>query len=422
MLESLLASIPINLNHEIILIDDASSDGTKEWLSRLIAPNIKIIFNAQNLGYAKSNNRATKYSRGEFILFINNDLIFPHGWLEPFIECLDNSELNNGIVGNIQYKVIDGKVDHVGIELNLTGQFQHIKTIDLNLKKYQKVFAVTGACFLIRKDLFIKIGGFDERFINGCEDIDLCLRVKQEKYSIYLASKSIIQHHVGVSRGEEKLQNENNSQLLFDIWRPKIKADLIQKWVNLISMNAHIEPSLIDGSLLPNMIARPQIAGRLIAESKLQNQESYWQRTLKEQNPSAALKRQSRRNLLPERMTLSGLKQHYAGNYTFITSQATLTFISPSSVRNIYICGHIATCLNTQSLSLMINVNDIHTKDFVLSPNNNFNVGILYPVLLAKGENTIRFILSSLNIVSAMDAIQVTHFVIDDQIVLPDCA
>ncbi len=115
MLASLRATIPAGLAHEVILIDDFSTDGTRDWLATLSDPHIKTLRNPHNLGFAKTNNRAASVATGDVLALLNNDLLFAPGWLEPMLHALQSPTLNAGMVGNAQYRVADAKLDHAGV-------------------------------------------------------------------------------------------------------------------------------------------------------------------------------------------------------------------------------------------------------------------------------------------------------------------
>src|SRR5687767_66385 len=85
MLASLQATLPAGLAHEIIFVDDGSTDGTREWLATLTAPPFRVLLNERNLGYAIANNRAAAVARGEFLVLLNSDLVLQPGWLEPML-------------------------------------------------------------------------------------------------------------------------------------------------------------------------------------------------------------------------------------------------------------------------------------------------------------------------------------------------
>ena len=166
MLSSLIATIPQNTHYEIILINDASTDATKDWLSTLQLPHLKIIHNETNQGFAKTNNIAVRQASGEVLVLLNNDLVFDSDWLTPMLTILNTEDLKAGVVGNIQYKVANHEIDHAGVALSYKSQFIHKTSFD-NDKPYSKELAVTGACMMIKKTDFDRVSGFSEEFVNG---------------------------------------------------------------------------------------------------------------------------------------------------------------------------------------------------------------------------------------------------------------
>ena len=86
MVDSLRATVPAGLSFELILVDDGSTDGTRDWLAGLRAP-FRVLLNERNRGYAVSNNRGASAARGEILAFLNNDLVLTPGWLQPGPVC-----------------------------------------------------------------------------------------------------------------------------------------------------------------------------------------------------------------------------------------------------------------------------------------------------------------------------------------------
>lgn len=416
MLESLLMTIPINIQYEIILIDDASKDDTANWLNSINHPKIKTFINPVNIGYAKTNNIGVSYSSGDILVLINNDLIFTEGWLEPMLEILLKPELNAGIVGNIQRRVIDNEIDHAGVCVTDIGQVDHTRTLAENSElHYLRSFAVTGACLLIRKNDFLEVGCFDEAYINGVEDIDLCQKIKKQGKFIYLATNSVIQHHVSLSRDRSSIQNEINSRIFYKKWREEIKRELTKVWLNHLS-NSNKESfynKKLDGSLTQSFMASSNSAARIIAESFIAREEHRWGKLIDGVNPN---------DNLQTKCSFKGLRS--IDQHTYISEHQSEVIVNDvSSMVNFYACGRRLDISNQDELAITIFVNDLQFKNFHLENVPNFNVGIINPLLMNGLPNVfkikINFFDSKNNLLygDASHLIFFSHFVIDDQMV-----
>lgn len=229
-LRTLTASLPRGLDHEIILIDDGSTDGTREWLARECSQH-HVILNDQNLGYAASNNRAISRASGDQLVLINNDLFFAPGWLEPMF-ALQSRLRRPGLIGNLQYDARTGALDHAGIFFDHKGKPGHDRSFPLRhfvSHGYRIAPAVTGACMLVSAQLWREAGGFEEGYRNGGEDIDLCLKVRQFGRVNAVSLRSAVRHHVSASPGR-KAHNEQNSQRLTLRWRDEIASLSSRAW------------------------------------------------------------------------------------------------------------------------------------------------------------------------------------------------
>lgn len=220
MLASLRETVPAELTHEIIFVDDGSADGTREWLRTLNGPPFKIILNESNLGYAVSNNRGAAEASGRLLCLLNNDLVLAPGWLDPMLR-LYSARGDVGVVGNVQRSVSTGLIDHAGIFINAKGKPEHDRTAPEWLSKRREVLASTGACLLIAREVWQDVGGFDERYVNGCEDVDLCLRLRSRRRKNWVALDSVIDHHVSASPGRKR-RDEVNTRKLTLRWRDEL--------------------------------------------------------------------------------------------------------------------------------------------------------------------------------------------------------
>jgi len=230
MLASLQATLPPRLDSEIILVDDGSTDGTRAWLKTLPAP-CRSILNEKNAGFAVTCNRGAAAATGEFLFFLNNDLVLLPGWFEPMRDGFTRLP-QAGLVGNVQLLPADRSLDHAGLVIGPDGKPVHLKTRPADSPAtpgYAAMPAVTGACLAIPLELFRQLGGFDENFKNGGEDVDLCFRARAANRTTWVALASTVLHHVSASPGRH-IRNEENSYRLFRKWREVFEREAWRAW------------------------------------------------------------------------------------------------------------------------------------------------------------------------------------------------
>jgi GT2 family glycosyltransferase len=228
-LRTLQATLPAGLAHEILFVDDGSTDGTRAWLAQLPAP-CRALLNERNLGFAGACNRGAAAARGELLFFLNNDLVLQRGWFEPMRDAFDRFP-RAGLVGNLQRNAATGALDHAGIRFDHKGKPGHVRALELrdHFRAYRRVPAVTGACFALRRTTWRELGGFDDGFCNGGEDIDLALKADAAGRENLVALRSVVLHHVSASAGR-KLRDEQNSCRLARRWRTRIAALSLRAW------------------------------------------------------------------------------------------------------------------------------------------------------------------------------------------------
>lgn len=213
------------LPYEVIVIDDCSNQETVNFLKNLGEP-FRVYFNDTNKGFAINSNYAARKANGDYLCFLNNDVFVKGNWLVPMINVFKTRK-NVGVVGNVQKLANSIRYDHMGVVFSPQGNPRHYGQGFLNRPfkgQVKRWSAVTAACCLIKKNPFLEIGGYDEIYLNGCEDIDLCLRMSSEGYFHYVVHDSIVIHIKGASEGR-KLYNSKNERILHERWYEKIVSN-----------------------------------------------------------------------------------------------------------------------------------------------------------------------------------------------------
>lgn len=202
--------------YEVIIVDDCSTDNTRDFLKRLNPP-YKVILNEEKGSFAENNNRAASVARAEILCCLNNDTEVNGEWWQPMLKAAKNIE-DAGCIGNVQRLADGNRFDHFGVCFPPWLVPIHFGQNSKNPPKFDGAYSrwgsVTAACMMIRKDRFLEVGGFDTDYINGCEDIDLCLRLHRRGYWHYVAHGSEIAHHKGASPGRTTYNSSNLERLL----------------------------------------------------------------------------------------------------------------------------------------------------------------------------------------------------------------
>lgn len=188
--------------YEVIVVDDGSSDGTARELETV--PGLRVVRSSTNQGFARACNAGGAAASGEWLVFLNNDTVAQPGWLTAMIAVVERDS-RVAVVGSRLIFPQTGTIQHAGVSFGPSRlprhDYEHADADDEAINVDREVDAVTGACLLTAREWFLRTGGFDERFVNGFEDIDLCLRAKQEERQVMYCSKSTLLHYKSVSTG-----------------------------------------------------------------------------------------------------------------------------------------------------------------------------------------------------------------------------
>ncbi len=198
-LESVLnqeGNIPI----EIIVHDDASSDGSMEYIQDHF-PDVMIIPSEENVGFCVSNNRMVDKAKGEYILLLNNDAVLHSDALKTLYEYAEQLS-RPSILGLPQYDMLTGDLRDMGLFLD-----PFLNPIPNKDPKKTDVGMVIGACMWMPRNLWHELGGFPEWFEYLAEDTYLCCIARLMGYSVIVIPRSGYDHWVGRSLGGAQVHN-----------------------------------------------------------------------------------------------------------------------------------------------------------------------------------------------------------------------
>ena len=195
-----LASIERNTPepHEIVFVDNGSSDGTVSWLREQVAlhADYRLVENARNEGFARGCNQGIGASRGEYVLLLNNDVVVTEHWLSGLLECLESTP-DAGIAGPMTNEISGRqRVELIGYEALRGLPAFAADWRERNRHQRTPAPRVVGFCMLFRHELVREIGLLDEVFGTGnFEDDDLCRRSELAGRRNVIAGDVFIHHH-----------------------------------------------------------------------------------------------------------------------------------------------------------------------------------------------------------------------------------
>jgi O-antigen biosynthesis protein len=203
--QSCLTSLQLQrseISFEVIVVDDASSDGSFEFLSGI--QGLRLVRMLEQSGYVFASNKGAEQARGEILVFLNNDTVVQAGWLDELLKVF-NKFPNTGIVGakllypNGRLQEAGGTIFNDGSVWNM-GRFEQADNPGFNY--IREVDYVSGAALAIRKNVFHQMKGFDPHFAPGYfEDTDLSMRVRQSGLKIRYQPFAKVVHFEGATSG-----------------------------------------------------------------------------------------------------------------------------------------------------------------------------------------------------------------------------
>ena len=190
-------------NFETIVVDNASTDNSVASV-RSNYPNVKLIENDKNYGYAGGCNIGAEAASGDFLIFLNNDTVQEKDWISNLIKTINSDDkiaaVQPKILNYYNRNVFDyagGSGGHMDIYCfpfvrGRIFSFQENDEGQYNNK--EKCFWSSGTCFMVRRELFQKAGGFDDSFFAHMEEIDLCWRLYAMGFEVWVEPDSVVYH------------------------------------------------------------------------------------------------------------------------------------------------------------------------------------------------------------------------------------
>jgi len=212
---------------EVIVVDNGSSDGSPEFV-RTNYPEVKVVVNAKNLGYAGGCNAGARVAQGSYLLFLNNDTTHKPDWIDRLVEVLRHDHH----CAAVQPKILSyqnrrrfdysgaagGLLDRYGYPFALGRIFTTLEEDHHQYDQPRRIFWASGTAFLVRREAFEAIGGFDESYFAHMEEIDLCWRLQQAGWTIQNAPAAEVIHFSGWTlppdRYLKKYLNHRNSLMM----------------------------------------------------------------------------------------------------------------------------------------------------------------------------------------------------------------
>lgn len=227
-------------NTEIIVADNASTDDSIAFLQAHF-PNIKLVINPVNTGYAGGYNDALQQIKSDYYVLLNSDVEVTPNWIENVIQFMQKDELYVACQPKILSHAEKNKFEYAGAAGGFIDKYGYpfcrgriFDTCEEDNGQYNEsgeIFWASGACLFIKADIFHKVGGLDADFFAHMEEIDLCWRLKNLGYKIGYCADSIVYH---VGGGTLNKSNPKKTFLNFRNNRKLLRKNLSEQNLNKI--------------------------------------------------------------------------------------------------------------------------------------------------------------------------------------------
>lgn len=229
-IDTLFETLPDGLDAEVFVYDDRSTDATPEFLESQ-SHRLTAIRGRERGSFAKNNNTMAKQATGKHFVLLNNDTVLTKRWLEPMLELANEPSV--GVVAN--WHTVPGAttVNHAGVVFD--DQFRDRRLyegLDLGdltqARRPREMQAVIFACCVIPSELYRSMGGLDESYRTGYEDLEFCFRARSRGQAVLCTGASVIGHHGGSSPRRFETDTANR-RLFHERWDGQIEPDMLRQ-------------------------------------------------------------------------------------------------------------------------------------------------------------------------------------------------
>ena len=217
----------------LLVVDDASPDDTLAVLASY-GDLVEVLALPVNVGFGAACNAGVAAARTELVVLLNNDTTPHEGWLDALLDEAERHPSAAAVGARLLH--VDGTVQHAGVVIGRDGLPHHVYAgfpgehpAVVRSRAFQ---VVTGACLLLRRSVFLGLGGFDPGYRNGHEDVDLCLRLGEAGHEVRYCGDAVLTHLESVSRGRTGADQRANGRLYCETWIGRVVPDDLEVYAD----------------------------------------------------------------------------------------------------------------------------------------------------------------------------------------------
>jgi GT2 family glycosyltransferase len=249
----------------LIVVDDASPDDTMQMLAAY-ADQVQVLALATNVGFGSACNAGVAAAETDLVVLLNNDTTPHDGWLAALLRHASEHPAAAAIGARLLH--LDGTVQHAGVVIGHDRLPHHVYAgfpgDHPAVTRSRQFQVVTGACLLVRRGVFLGEGGFDVRYRNGHEDVDLCLRLGAAGHEVRYCADAVLTHLESASRGRRSVDEVANSLRWCDQWQASVRPDDLEVYAGdgllKISYDSDATPLAAEVSILLATLERRERA------------------------------------------------------------------------------------------------------------------------------------------------------------------